>query len=130
MASPTSIISAVPTFLVSDVGATVRWYVEELGFSVGGTFPDAEPYAYASIYRQAAEIMLLRLEGYEKPDLTALRPTGMWDAYLRTDGVEALYRTVEGREFIHMTLRLQPYHNWEFEVRDPNGYLLVFGGDR
>ena len=23
-------------------------------------------------------------------------------------------------------LRKQPYGNWEFEVRDPNGYLLVF----
>jgi hypothetical protein len=23
-------------------------------------------------------------------------------------------------------LRKQPYGDWEFEVRDPNGYVLVF----
>ena len=123
------IFSAVPTFLVDDVGATIRWYVEQLGFGIGGTFPKTEPFAYASIHRGAAEIMLLRLTGYEKPDLRALRPAGMWDAYIRMRDVGGLYRALEGREFIQMTLRQQPYHNWEFEVRDPNGYVLVFGGD-
>ena len=29
---------------------------------------------------------------------------------------------------IQMPLKLQPYGDWEFEVRDPNGYVLVFGG--
>jgi len=24
----------------------------------------------------------------------------------------------------------QSYGDWEFEVRDPNGYVLVFGGAR
>jgi hypothetical protein len=27
-----------------------------------------------------------------------------------------------------MDLIERPYGDWEFEVRDPNGYLLVFGG--
>jgi len=26
-------------------------------------------------------------------------------------------------------LKRQPYGDIEFEVRDPNGYVLVFGGD-
>jgi uncharacterized glyoxalase superfamily protein PhnB len=29
---------------------------------------------------------------------------------------------------IPMRLTQQPYGDWEFEVRDPNGYVLVFGG--
>jgi len=121
--------SAVPTFLVDDVGATARWYAEHLGFRVMGTFPAAEPYGYASIQRGGAEIMLLRLSGYRKPDLAARRPEGMWDAYVRMDGVAALYSSMEGREFIHSSLVKRPYRDWEFEVRDPNGYVLVFGGD-
>jgi len=121
--------SAVPTFLVDDVGATARWYAETLGFRIAGTFPEEEPHAYASLQRGGAEIMLLRLAGYEKPDLSSRRPEGLWDAYLRTEGVEELYRTMEGRDFIRMPLRKQPYGDWEFEVRDPNGYVLVFGGD-
>jgi catechol 2,3-dioxygenase-like lactoylglutathione lyase family enzyme len=52
--------AAVPTFLVPDVARTARWYTEHLGFRTAGTFPKQEPYAYASMQRDGAEIMLLR----------------------------------------------------------------------
>jgi catechol 2,3-dioxygenase-like lactoylglutathione lyase family enzyme len=61
--------AAVPTFLVPDVAGTARWYSEHLGFRTAGTVPKQEPYAYASLQRDGAEIMLLSLAGYEKPDL-------------------------------------------------------------
>ncbi len=35
--------------------------------------------------------MLLSLDGYRKPDLRDRRPSGLWDAYIRTDVVEALW---------------------------------------
>jgi catechol 2,3-dioxygenase-like lactoylglutathione lyase family enzyme len=124
-----AIRTAAPTFIVPDVAATARWYAENLGFETAGTVPKQEPYAYASIQRDSAEIMLLGLPGYEKPDLSERRPQGHWDAYLRTRGVARLYETVQGRPFVHMTLRRQAYGDWEFEVRDPNGYVVVFGGD-
>ena len=120
--------SAVPTFLVADVGATARWYAEHLGFQTAGAFPDSEPYAYASIQRDGVEIMLLRLEGYQKPDLTDRRPEGLWDAYIRMRGVHAFYASVRDQDFIRMPLKKQFYGDWEFEVRDPNGYILVFSG--
>lgn len=123
-----AIRSAVPTFLVADVAVTARWYADELGFAVGGTFPDRAPFAYASLQRGGAEIMLLSLADYRKPDLRARRPEGLWDAYLRMDGVRALYETLREKPFIQMPLKHQPYGDWEFEVRDPNGYVLVFGG--
>ncbi|HEX2091224.1 MAG TPA: VOC family protein [Longimicrobiaceae bacterium] len=120
--------SAVPTFLVADVASTARWYAANLGFHTAGTVPDQEPYAYASLQRGSAEIMLLALADYQKPDLGARRPGGSWDAYIRADGVHRLYRSVEGQPFIQMPLTRQSYGDWEFEVRDPNGYVLVFGG--
>jgi catechol 2,3-dioxygenase-like lactoylglutathione lyase family enzyme len=120
--------TAVPTFLVPDVAATASWYAEHLGFRTAGTFPKQPPYAYASLQRDGAEIMLLSLPGYAKPDLSAERPAGLWDAYLRTAGVHALYETVRDEAFIKMPLKQQPYGDWEFEVHDPNGYVLVFGG--
>ena len=125
----THIYAAVPTFLVPDVAATARWYSEHLGFRTAGTFPKQEPYAYASLQRDAAEIMLLSLAGYKKPDLSGRRPEGLWDAYLRMRGVHALYEAVRGEPFVKMPLKQQPYGDWEFEVRDPNGYVLVFGGE-
>jgi len=120
--------SAVPTFLVPDVAATARWYAEHLGFRTAGTFPKQEPYVYASVQRDDAEIMLLSLPGYQKPDLSARRPAGLWDAYIRMRGVHALYESLRGEAFVQMSLRQQRYGDWEFEVRDPNGYVLVFGG--
>ena len=121
--------SAVPTFLVPDVAATAQWYAEYLGFKIAGRFPGQEPYAYASLQHGGAELMLLSLKDYEKPDLSSLRPAGLWDAYIRMDGVRAFYETVLGGSFIKMPLKKQPYGDWEFEVLDPNGYILVFGGD-
>jgi hypothetical protein len=73
--------------------------------------------------------MLLNLAAYHKPDLTDRRPHGLWGAYFRMRGVHALYESVRGEAFIKMPLKRQSYGDWEFEVRDPNGYVLVFGGD-
>lgn len=122
-------IAAVPTFLVADVAATARWYAEHLRFRTAGHVPDREPYVYASVQRDGAEIMLLNLADYRKPDLGSRRPAGMWDAYIRMEGVRAFYEVVRDQPFIKMPLKKQPYGDWEFEVRDPNGYVLVFGGD-
>jgi uncharacterized glyoxalase superfamily protein PhnB len=120
-------MNAVPTFLVPDVGATARWYAQHLGFQTAGTFPAQEPHGYASLVREGAEIMLLRLEGYEKPDLRDRRPEGIWDAYIRMQGVRDFYDQVRDAAYILTPLRKQTYGDWEFEVRDPNGYILVFG---
>lgn len=118
--------SVAPTFLVADIAATGRWYAEHLGFHIAGTFPDSEPYAYASLQRDGVEIMLLRLVGYEKPDLTAHRSEGLWDAYFRMQGIHSFYEGLRGQTFVRMPLKKQEYSDWEFEVRDPNGYILVF----
>jgi catechol 2,3-dioxygenase-like lactoylglutathione lyase family enzyme len=121
--------SAVPAFLVPDVNATAKWYAEHLGFETAGIFPRQGPASWASLQRDGAEIMLQRLEGYEKPDLYRRRDGGVWNAYIRMRGVHALYATVRDRPFIRMPLARQPYGDWEFEVVDLNGYVLVFGGD-
>ena len=112
-------------FPVADVGATIRWYEEQLGF-VADPFPDREPYVFAILTRDDVEIFLQRFEGYQKPDLYNARPGGVWDAYIRTEGVEDLYESVRAEAEIIQPLRRQPYGAWEFEVRDPNGYVLVF----
>ncbi len=121
--------SSVPTFLVSDIAETARWYVDQLGFQLTGHVPKQEPYVFASLQLGRAELMLLNSPGYRKPDLASLRPAAMWDAYFRMSGVHAFYARLEQEPFIKMRLKKQPYGDWEFEVRDPNGYILVFGGD-
>lgn len=68
--------------------------------------------------------MLLRLEGYRKPAVE--RPTGHWDAYIRMQGVGEFYEAIRQTTPIKMELVKQPYGDCEFEIVDPNGYVLVF----
>jgi catechol 2,3-dioxygenase-like lactoylglutathione lyase family enzyme len=116
--------NAAPTFLVDDVAATAEWYGKHLGFTAN-FFPGQPPYVFASLMRDQVEIMLLRLEGYHKP--VVVRPAGNWDAYIRMQGVREFYDAVRQNTPIKMELKKQSYGNWEFEVVDPNGYVLVFG---
>jgi uncharacterized glyoxalase superfamily protein PhnB len=118
--------SAAPCFPVADVGATLRWYEAELGFK-SYPFPETEPYAFASLLRDDVEIMLQLLDSYQKADLYQLRPgLGVWDAYIRMEGVKEFYESVRQHVEVILPLRKQGYGDWEFEVRDPNGYVLVF----
>src|SRR5260370_26744165 len=105
---------AAPTFLVADVGATIRWYETELGFT-SYPFPETPPYVFASVSRDGVEIMFQRLEGYEKTDLHQLRDGGVWDAYIRMEGVKEFYAAIKDRVEIKMLLRKQTYGDWEFE---------------
>ena len=116
---------AAPTFPVADVDATIRWYETHLGFT-GYPFPEKPPYVFASVWRDDVEIMFQRIDGYQKPNLYRLRGGGVWDAYIRMEGVKDFYEAVKDQVEIKMPLRQQAYGNWEFEVKDPNGYILVF----
>ncbi len=114
-----------PCFVVADVGATIRWYETELGFRAD-PFPASEPFRFAILRRDAVEIFLMRVAEYTKPDLYDRRIGGVWDAYLRISGLEDLYDKVKDRVDIKRPLHRQPYGLSEFELRDPNGYILVF----
>ncbi len=52
----------------------------------------------------------------------------MWSAYIRTGGVAALYETLYWLPNVRVIQPLcqQPYGETEFEIRDPNRYVLVF----
>jgi len=109
---------------VPDVASAARWYETNLGFTAAFA-PKAEPYAYASLWRDGVEIMLLRQEGYRKPRVE--RAGGVWDAYVRMKGLREFYDEVRSRIALKSELTKRPYGDSEFEVEDPNGYVLVFG---
>ena len=117
--------SLAACFPVADISATIQWYQEQFGF-IGEPFPPSGPYVFAILRRDDVEIMLQRVDGYEKPELYRSREGGVWDAYIRVEGVKDLYESVREEATIVQPLRKQPYGQWEFEVEDPNGYVLVF----
>jgi uncharacterized glyoxalase superfamily protein PhnB len=117
--------STTPCFAVADIATTMRWYEEQLGFTPD-PFPATEPYVFAILRRDDIEIMLQRIGNYQKPDIYRLRSGGVWDAYIRMRGVKQFYNDIKEKVEILQPLRKQPYGQWEFEVKDPNGYVLVF----
>ena len=117
--------SIAACFPVADISTTIPWYEEQLGFTAD-PFPGREPYVFAILSRDDVEIFLQRVEDYQKPNVYSRRLGGVWDAYIRTEGVKDLYESVRNEAEIIQPLRKQPYGAWEFEVRDPNGYVLVF----
>jgi hypothetical protein len=114
-----------PTFIVSDVGETARWYEQNLGFTIY-PFPKVEPWVFASLLRDGVEIMLTRIQDYKSLDFSAQRPEGLWDAYIRMEGVKEFYNELKAKLPIKTDLKKQSYGDWEFEIADPNGYVLVF----
>lgn len=118
------LLSSAPTFLVADVAATGQWWELNLGFTPS-FFPTRPPYVYASLQRDGVEIMLLRQEGYRKPKIE--RPGGMWDVYIRIEGLREFCEEIRQKIPLKSDLVKRPYGDTEFEVEDPNGYVLVFG---
>ena len=80
---------------------------------------------FGILVRDQIEIMLQRVVGYQKPDLYKSRDGGVWDAYIRMRGGE-FYESIKDRVEIMMPLQKQFYGDWEFEMKDLNGYVLVF----
>jgi len=71
--------------------------------------------------------MLQRIEGYQKPYLYDLRDGGgVWDAYIRMKNIKEFYGEVKDKVEILRPLEKAFYGDWQFEMKDLNGYVLVF----
>src|SRR5262245_48612631 len=82
--------TTTPVLLVGDIAATLQWYQTKLGFS-GRAVPKAPPHAFGILEKDDISLFLQQLEGYRKPDLYDQRAGGVWNVYVRTDNVRALY---------------------------------------
>lgn len=117
--------SIAACFPVAHVGETIEWYQKQLGFKAYPFPPTGTP-VFAILQRDGIEIMLQRVNGHEKPDLYSQRAGGVWDAYIRMTGIDDFYEQIREYVTVLMPLQQQPYGDWEFEVKDLNGYVLVF----
>lgn len=117
----------IPVFLVGDIRATMQWYQSKLGFDVD-PFPPSPPYAFCILRKDDIEIFLQQLDGYQKPEVYGKREGGVWDIYIRMQGVRAQFDRLSKLDDVQIIspLRRQPYGQTEFVVHDPNGYTIVF----
>ncbi|MPZ48561.1 MAG: hypothetical protein GEU75_04480 [Dehalococcoidia bacterium] len=112
---------AVPLLRVADVERSMAWYAEMLGFEASPFFE--HPYVFAVLSNGHAEIMIKRGNGFRRGHLTA----DIWDVYLRLEGqrIREVYADLQAKGAdIARTLMQMPYNDCEFDVRDPDGYVL------
>jgi len=106
---------------VLDVERAAQWYGHAFGFDVA-PFPQHPPYQFALLSRGGAELMLRAAPGAD-----AVRPAPGWALYVRLSGgrIRELYANLSASCEIVRPLQRMPYHDVEFEVRDPDGYVVV-----
>ena len=121
MSGEVSIIKAVPVLEVADVSVSIKWYRKMLGFSAD-PFPESPPYQFAILRHGQTELMLRC--GSSKA-LTGPRHY-KWDVYLRLSGGQIRQRFAEltSRRVVSRRLERMFYGLAEFEIRDPDGYVL------
>jgi uncharacterized glyoxalase superfamily protein PhnB len=107
---------SIPILSVKDVAASIRYYVDRLGFKKHWEWGD--PPTFAAITRDAVEIYLCKdTQGHP----------GTW-VYVAVEDVDALYAEflASGAEIRQPPTNL-PWHMRELNVADPDGHRLRFG---
>lgn len=119
-----------PFFVVSNVGQTIAFYSEKLGFETTYQQPEQNPFA-AIMVRDGAQIFF-KSQGSITPVPNSKRhPFLRWDAFVYAPDPDAL-----AAEFTdHGTAFSEPLKDTSdglrgFELKDPDGYVLFFGRPR
>src|SRR5262245_8902871 len=116
-----AIKQAIPLLRVTDVARSMQWYRETMGF-VGDPFPVQPPHQFAILRHGTVELMLRRGAPPVRP------PSRLydWDVYLRREGnrFRELYAAFNARGIVTRRLERMPYGLAEFEIMDPDGYVL------
>ena len=112
---------AVPVLRVTDVARSIEWYRGTLGF-VGDPFPATPPYAFAILRQGQVELMLRRGPPPVRPQPRQYD----WDVYLRREGsrFREVHAAFETRGIVTRRLERMPYGLAEFEITDPDGYVI------
>src|SRR5215468_9492531 len=116
-----AIKQAVPLLRVGDVARSMEWYRATLGF-VGDPFPAALPHEFAILRQGQVELMLRR----GSPPVRRNPRHYDWDVYLRREGdrFREVFAAFSARGIVTRQLERMPYGLAEFEITDPDGYVI------
>ena len=112
---------AASIFPVEDPLATAKFYQQNLGFDI--TFTWGEPPDYVVTNReQAVNIHFVKKQDGFQPSQQHV------SQYIFVHDVDRLYQELVDSEVeILQPLKTQEWGMREFDIRDPNGFILCFG---
>ena len=120
---------AVPFFAVSDMEASIRFYVDGLGFKMTKKWIDEGKLRWCWLERGDAALMLqeYRTEGHDSWKPEGKVGVGVSICFMCEDAL-AIYHEVTARD-IQTSRPFIGNAMWNFSVSDPDGYRLEFESD-
>jgi len=115
----------VPMLSVSDLGQTMSFYRDRLGFRVEATFGDPAP-VWCTLSRDGVRMMFNQPPATEMNGLPQ-RARDFQVFYFYPDDIAALHAAWKHDGLPVTDLRVTDYGMTEFELRDPDHYWLWFG---
>jgi uncharacterized glyoxalase superfamily protein PhnB len=120
----TTLSTAIPVLLVTDVPTAAGYWRDRAGFEID--FLYGEPPFYGSVSRDGAQ---LHLRHVDEPNFVALveREGALILAFIPVSDVRALHAELVGRGAdIVEPLTSHPWGGTDFHVRDPDGNRIAF----
>ena len=109
-----------PRFLVTNLGRTIEFYQQFLGFTVDVAWPDEQP-TFAILVRDDVSIGV-----FEPDEHRPAQPSGGGEYYIEVEDVPALYATLKDQVPIEWGPEVYFYGRREFAILDPDRYMLIF----
>jgi uncharacterized glyoxalase superfamily protein PhnB len=117
-----------PNLMVEDVERTVEFYRDVLGFELVMTVPEAAPFNFAILQRDAVEMMLQSRASLTEnvPALEGATIGASQTFYIEVTAIDELYNQVREKAEIVVDMHETFYGTREFYFKDINGYILSF----
>lgn len=124
--------SLTPNLMVADMGKTIDYYRDVLGFELMMSAPEEAPFDWAMMKSGGVSIMFQTQKSLGE-ELAAFKeiaaPGGSLTFYVDVADINVLYDRVKGKADLLKELFGTSYGTREFIIRDCNGYLIVFAED-
>ena len=124
----TRFASVTPNLLVRDVKKSTEFYRDVLGFTMGETVPDKEPFVFVWMKRDDVSVFLndINAAAHDYPEAAKLQPGGTAALFFIVNDVDGYHARVAPRAKVIMPLKTQFYGMREFAVTDPDGHIITF----
>lgn len=123
--------SVATVLLVEDVNKSVEFYEKYFGFQLYNIFPLSGKATIAVIERKKLYVMFQDKKIFEekKPEYVGGTISPSFSLLIDVDNAKYLYEKLRVELEIVQELQLMFYGQYEFSVKDLNGYIITFSED-
>jgi catechol 2,3-dioxygenase-like lactoylglutathione lyase family enzyme len=120
--------SVTPNLLVRDVAKSLTFYRDVLGFTLGETVPDKEPFVFVWMKKDDVSVFLndIKAAAHDYPPAASMPQGGTAALFFIITDVDGYHAKVGPKAQVIMPLKTQFYGMREFAITDPDGHIITF----